>query len=303
MDVYVMKEGQRRGPFQLFRLTEMLEDGELTPQDAVWHEGMEKWQPMQETESLQGVLRKAANVSVAEGRDETAPAATVKPAVPPELTLAVLRQRRALAWRRFFARQIDMTISTAAVIAAAVLMGWGDWWSLYVPESWILILAPALVWILPETVMLSWLGWTPGRVMLGLQVVDKDGNCPTPGAALKRSVLVWAGGYGFGLPALFLPVAQWMYAFWHFQRRGETLWDHSAGTRVTFCQLHRWHVAGIAVFTAAITALFAWILLTIPLPSRFSDEERKQWEKVRKGAWERTEPSRQNSGLPSARGA
>lgn len=288
MDVYVMKDGRRQGPYQLFRLTEMLEEGALSPQDVVWHEGMKGWQPLEDTESLRGVLRDKAAPAPAPVEKQTAnvgprpgPAAGLA-SFPYEAGLAVLRQRRALAWRRFFARQIDMTIAAAGVVALAAALGWTDMWAFLNPYPPGIIIAPALVWILVETVMLSTCGWTPGRLILGLRVVMDGGVPPSPGAALKRSALVWAGGLGFGLPVGFLlPVAQWLYTFWHFQQRGETLWDRAAGTRVAFRPLHGGHAAGLAIITAAVASLFCWLVLVAPFPARFNLNDREPFEQFR----------------------
>lgn len=300
-----MKDGQRQGPYQLFRLTEMLEDGELTPKDPVWHEGMEKWQALEDTESLRGVMRQPVVAKESGDHPQTSPIQESKPAaVIPELTVALLRQRRALAWRRLFARQIDLTIATVTTVMAAAAMGWSDLWSLFKPDSLAIILAPAMIWILVDTIMLSLLGWTPGRLLLGLRVVDKNGARPSARTALKRSALLWAGGLGFGLPAAWLlPLAQWAYAFWLFQQRGETLWDHSAGTRVIVCQLNRWHAVGLAVITAGVTSLFAWLCFAAPLPARLNDQDRAQFEALRNAALESAAPSRNKSGLPFGPGA
>jgi uncharacterized RDD family membrane protein YckC len=307
MDVYVMKDGKRQGPYQPFLLKEMLDEGELTPLDTVWHEGMEKWQPLGETDSLRSVLKRERPAPVKE-QDEPVQAprsAGVKTQVVPlELTLAVLRERRALGWRRFFARQIDMSIAVVAVVAGASALGWTDMWALISPNLWVIILAPALLWIPVEAAMLAALGWTPGRLALAIRVVDLEGNRPAFLAALKRSVLVWAAGLGFGLPmGMLLPLAQWLYSFWHLQRFGSTLWDHSAGTRVTCRKLEFRHVGGIALFNVAMASLAAWLVFTVPLPSRFTDEEREKIESMREAVWKTASPAPRNSGLPSPPGA
>ena len=304
MDVYVMKDGQRRGPYQPFRLTEMLEDGELTPLDIVWHEGMENWLPLQDAESLRVVLRKSTPPPVPETDDPALPPPLPDKVAPVELTLALLRQRRGLGWRRFFARQIDHTLAIAITAVVATSFGWTDMWMIYLPDSLLFVLAPALLWIVPEAVLLSLWGTTPGRLVLGLKVLDVNGTPPAFGSALKRSVLVWAGGFGFGLPILaILPVAQWMYAFRHFQRSGDTLWDRSAGTSVTGSRLHTGHAIGLALTTALVTSLFAWLWLMAPLPERLKGEERSQLEDLRRKLWETAAPAKDISSLPSVPGA
>jgi hypothetical protein len=177
------------------------------------------------------------------------------------------------------------------------------------PDLWIIVLGPALLWIPVEATLLSTLGWTPGRLILGLRVTDTQSSRPSFRAALKRSVLVWAGGLGFGLPAnTLLPLAQWLYSFWHFQRYGGTLWDHSAGTRVNALEFNGGHLAGLALYTAAVASLSAWMFFHAPLPERFTSEEREMFEPLREAVWKSTAPvppapDARNSGLPSSPGA
>ena len=300
MDVYVLKEGRRTGPYQPFRLREMLEDGALTPLDVVWHEGMEQWQTLGETDSLRSVLRKEETTPVLPDLEEDAPP---RPAPAAELTLAVLRARRGQAWRRFFARQIDLTIGIGLVIPAAAALGWTDYWSTVVPDGWTMLLVPAALWIVLEALQLHFLGWTPGRLVLGLRVERKDGGKVSLGQGLKRSLFVWAGGLGFGLrPGQLLPVAQWIYGFWSFQKHGQTLWDHAAGTVVTARPLGRWHAAGIAGLMALFSGLSAWLWLSAPIPERFDARAREEVEEIRRQFWPQSEPAAKTS-LPSPRGA
>ncbi len=280
MDVYVMKDGRREGPYQPFRLREMLEEGALTPLDSVWHEGMENWQALGETESLRGVLRK----------EETPPPPEPDAAAPParsspnqaELTLAVVRARRAMAWRRFFARQMDLHLAIVLTVPVLTAFQLTDIWSVLVPHPWYMMFVPAVVWILIESVMLTLLGWTPGRFLLGLRVIRQDGGRVTPLQALQRSVLVWAGGIGLGLhPGYLLPMVQWIYGWWCLQTRGITLWDHSAKTTVQASLLTRWHMAGIALLLAVFTGLIFWLMLDAPVPERLPEDVRGAVEEAR----------------------
>lgn len=298
MDVYVLKEGRRTGPYQPFRLREMLEEGTLTPLDVVWHEGMENWQALGDTESLRGVLRKEETTTVLPELAEDAP--PVPRRVPEELTLEVLRARRALAWRRFFARQIDIMLGIAVVVPAAAALQWTDYWSALVPDGWAMLLAPAAVWIVLEALQLHLLGWTPGRLVLGLRVESKDGGRVSLWQGLKRSALVWAGGLAFGLRlGHLLPVVQWIYGFWSFQKHGQTLWDQSAGTVVNAVRLGRWHATGIAGMLALFTGLSAWLWLSAPIPDRFDAKTREEVEELRRQFWQQSRPA-DKSGLPSA---
>ncbi len=305
MDVYVMKDGKRLGPFPPFLLKEMLEDGRILPGDAVWHEGMDNWQPLEKAESLRVVFPSPSR-GEEEGEEEEASPAGVPPARRPppvpgsvragsradamtmEITLALLRQRRGQAWRRFFARQIDGFLAVMVVTLTAAAFGWTDFWALLVPPAgWVHLLAPALIWIILEALMLSTLGWTPGKLVLGLRVLDREGRKPTLPAALKRSVLVWAGGLAFGLGMVIPPLtmAQWLFGLWHVQRTGGTLWDRSAGTLIGVSDLRRENAAGVALITAVAVNLATWVFLCVPVPDRITGEDRKACESMRRGVW------------------
>ncbi len=52
MQIFVASKGQRLGPFSLRRVTELLDDGELSPDDLGWHADMKGWTPLRELPSL-----------------------------------------------------------------------------------------------------------------------------------------------------------------------------------------------------------------------------------------------------------
>lgn len=280
-----MKEGHRKGPYQPFRLREMLEEGTLMPTDSVWHEGMENWQRLEDTESLSAVLNREPAVREETEEEEPKPKPKAPPVLPenPDEILAVLRTRRVLASRRFFARHIDMMLASMVTVGTAAALGIGDVWQMHLPDSIPMLLAPAIVWLLVEPFVLALWGTTPGKAVLGLRVESADGGRISMKQALQRSVLVWAGGMGFGVRAgNILPVAQWGYAWWMLQRRGTTLWDHTARTVVRAVPLRRSHAIGMASAAAIFIAMHVWLTLVPPLPPRIGDEDRIMIEDVRR---------------------
>jgi len=293
MDVYVMKDGKRLGPWQPFRLVEMLEDGELTPRDLIWHEGMDEWLPMEEAESMRTVLRRQPPaVSETDTAGEPPePASPGPPPLPrtdeaPVLTLQVLASRKAAAWRRFFAKQIDLTLLMLAIVGIATAAGWTDLWAIHRAPLAILF-APGIALILLDSLLLPLTGWTPGRLILGQRVLAEDGGRLSFKQALRRSVLLWAGGLGFGLPFnALLPPAQWLYSFWQFQRQGETLWDRAAKSHVEIHPLRAPHVTGVIAVTALVAAVNALVLFRAPLPDRIEGEERALILQMRRAGWD-----------------
>lgn len=52
MQFFVTRKGQRLGPYSIFRITELLDDGELSPDDLGWHQGRDIWVPLREIPAL-----------------------------------------------------------------------------------------------------------------------------------------------------------------------------------------------------------------------------------------------------------
>lgn len=207
------------------------------------------------------------------------------PTQEPVLTLEVLARRKAMAWRRFFAKQIDLTLLMLATVGIASAAGWTDLWAIHRAPLAVLF-APGLALILLDTLMLPLTGWTPGRLILGQRVLAEDGGRLTFKQALRRTALLWAGGLGFGLPFnALLPPAQWLYSFWQFQRQGQTLWDRSAASRVETMPLRAAHVTGLIAVTALVAAVNALVLFKAPLPDRIEGEERALILQMRQAGW------------------
>lgn len=56
MQIFVASKGQRLGPFSLYRVTELLDEGELSPDDLGWHADLKGWTPLREMPSLMATI-------------------------------------------------------------------------------------------------------------------------------------------------------------------------------------------------------------------------------------------------------
>lgn len=56
MQIFVASKGQRLGPFGLRRVTELLDDGELSPDDLGWHADIANWTPLSEIPALMAAI-------------------------------------------------------------------------------------------------------------------------------------------------------------------------------------------------------------------------------------------------------
>ncbi|MET1113921.1 MAG: RDD family protein [Comamonas sp.] len=178
-----------RGPVSMEVLEVMLFHGHMTPQSLIWREGLSCWISVAELAALRET-----------GTVQTEPA-------PPLARLAP-----AGAWRRFWARMVDLWI----IGMPTALLGWlllaqvqiqvpgfAHW--LQRPSSTLLL----ALCVLPLTMALeagvfAFFGTTPGKSLLGVEVMTLDGQPLTPTQYLRRQLGVFWFGFALGLPIISL---------------------------------------------------------------------------------------------------
>ena len=181
---YVVEAGEKKGPWQLAQLQSMRQQGRLAEDTLVWREGMADWQP----------------------------ARTVLPGFS---TVATATYTIAQPGQRVLAGLIDICVVQAVILLFALLTAeFGTVVEVGFP------LANAIY----GGVMTSSL-WqaTVGKKLLGLKVVDVNGNKPSSGRIWGRSaasLLSWFPLFGIGYLMVF------------FTPRHQTLHDMMAATLV-----------------------------------------------------------------------
>ena len=276
MEIYVLKDGRRVGPFPPFKLRELLEDKEIQPSYPGWIEGMETWAPLKSIEALESWMP----------RD---------PALPPPLPhsqdskqgdadspadLQEIQTRRVRAWLRWLARTIDEMLWFTLIWVVAVSTGWLQLWD-YLLRGPLLLIGSALLWIPVESLVLSRFSTTPGKWLLGIRVTDDLGQLLTYPAALKRTALAVCTGAGLGLPALMLlPVLQGTMSWLLYRRTGTTLWDRAADSQLIHTRPTPAGFISIGVIVAGWFALCIWIAVAIPLPPDTPPELRQKLEEL-----------------------
>lgn len=290
MDVYVLKEGQRIGPFVPFKLREMLEDGEILPGDLGWLQEMETWAPLESIEPLAGWMPRKLNLPPPLPPPAERPGKPGVPAMGPAATAGdmtvISPGTSALAWRRWGARMVDSSLWFALVWSVGTGLGWLDLWDWFAnPEKLLLCLIPPLLWLPVEATFLQQLGTTPGKWMLGLRVTDGIGQNLSWPAAMKRALLAHVTGNGLGLrlvaPLLLLPVMQWSMSWAFYRRNGTTLWDKAAGSQVGHQRIPvpgPIAIAGIMIGWMSVTLL---LFIRAPLPPGLPEELRQSVENFR----------------------
>ncbi len=244
MEVWLIQDGEKIGPFHDFEIRRKITVGELPAMTPAWHEGCGSWKPLEEIE----IFRREFDNATAPASEEI-PEMEVTSAEKDEDS-APAKSQPALI-RRFCARWLDLSLYS------------GVWWlgmwaagqdieSVITSPSWIMLFH-FVPWFVLESLFLSKYSTTPGKWLLGIQVFNSNGTRLDLTAATRRSMNVLFIGIGFG----------WLYLmiFCHIlgvivaKRIGTTLWDHTGGHQVTAAPLH------FSKVTSAISVFFVAIML------------------------------------------
>lgn len=338
MDVYVLKGGRRTGPFLPFKLREMLEDGEITPADLGWIEGMDAWAPMEKMEALSDWMpRKAGDppplpsagdwdthletygspaVPALPDTGSGFPRATAAPAsadtargrerAAGDAEAALAKSRPLHAAQRWIARFTDATLWYALVWVVAVeagAMGLWDW----IPENAgpLVMLGVPLLWLPVEATLLCLFGTTPGKWCFGIRISDDLGQKLSWIAGLKRAAMVHVAGNGLGLPwdpKYFLPIVQWSISWMFYRHSGTTLWDRLSRSEVRHAGVPPLGIIAVIMILVGWMAVFMTLVYTAPIPEDFSEEKRSMIEEQRQQFEEsRKEWERlRNAAIPAA---
>ena len=275
MEIYVLQDGARRGPFPPFKLRELLEDEAIRPTDPGWIEGMEHWAPLESIEALSSWMPRPPQepppLPAPEQWSPPRAANATDPANDPanDPASAEIPARRKRAWLRWVARALDEMFWFAFIWSLGLATGWLGLWD-FVFRHPILLLGPPALWIPLEAFLLSRWGTTPGKWLLGMSVADALGTPLAFTAALKRSALVLLTGNGLGLPfMLLLPMLQAAMSWVLYRRSGTTLWDRAASSQVLHSPPRPLGLIATAATLLLWVILGTWISLTCPLPPRF----------------------------------
>jgi uncharacterized RDD family membrane protein YckC len=157
--------------------------------------------------------------------------------------------RRAQSGRRLWARILDWIVANTAV-ATLVILADAELGGELVRGPLVLLL-----WIPLEALLLSTVGSTPGKWLLGIFVRDAGGRRLSFRAALRRSAGVFAWGLGLG-SVIGLVTA--FIAHRRLTRRGATYWDEVDGLEV-----HEQDVSSFRVAVAALVLVLSVIAVAL----------------------------------------
>lgn len=246
MEIWLIIDGEKAGPFHDFDIRSKIECGELPPETPAWHEGLATWRPLVLVPLFATVFDSIDRQTPGEqsAAEDDAPRRR-----PPPLPV------KPVVVRRFWARWLDLQVYLGFWWLGMWLTGRniGD----ILENPWIMLFQ-LVPWFVVETLLIHHLGTTPGKWLLGLRVLNDDDSLLTLRQAVTRSTRVLCLGVGFGWSLISI-VCQVM-ALVTTQRLGRPLWDHAAGHKVTSKPLHPVGISSCVIaFFAAIQLQFAVI--------------------------------------------
>lgn len=238
MDFWIIREGEKAGPYPDYEIRSKIEHGDLHPDSRVWSEGMAGWTKLEDMELFREEFGKR------DPRSEPAPSFEEKTEPPPIDKI----KPKAFVMRRFFARWLDLTAYGSL------------WWlALYfsgrdiagaIGSVW-MVLPMYVPWFVLESWLLHKYGTTPGKWLLGLRVCNENGSQLSLSATMKRSLRVLVSGIGFGWSYL-AAICQLMS--WFTTRRiGKPIWDYLGEHKVEAKPLIPLKIAAlVAVFVISM---------------------------------------------------
>lgn len=290
MDFYLSLGDSKAGPYSIFKVGDLLERGDATPDTLAWHRGLDEWKPIREIGALEAVCARSLPVKPENGETEERPGPPPLPTptrlpMPPEpypgtpltevgpTAAQVLTRAEAIEparpFIRFWARMFDYTLVSVMVFLLSDYSApqpqpgepLTDFFTRYLeemrkPEA--LTLATTLflalfAWHALEAMLIHLFGATPGKALFGIRVTNAEGGRVPVLLSLGRSFYVYVLGVGF-YQAPFILIGM-IFSFFRLITTGNCLWDQHLKTKVEHAPL------GVVRIMLAIGAFFALILL------------------------------------------
>ncbi len=255
MQIYLVRNGRREGPFTLYQVHEMVESGEIDGNTLGWMPGEGAWKPARELPPvlslIQSVEKEKLDAELARTNRPNVPPVPPAPSVPPH-------RLPSHAFSRFGARMIDVMLfqillsffwalpeppesmpdpQDYANLREFFVALWDSAKAGNDPEqmayAWKLLrfqLGSVFGWHLLEPCFLAFATTTPGKAVFRIRVLGPGDQRPEFFRALYRSLLVFVFGMGFGFEPL-----RWIANFFSYLRlqgTGLSFWDEQARTRV-----------------------------------------------------------------------
>lgn len=218
MDIYWIEDKKKCGPVTVPDIISRVQMGELSPDTKGWHAGCEQWMPLRELPALADFLKEKP----AEEERDTLPlpeeAVSPEDDCPAGIPENAVRVYLPSPASRLLARLVDMSLYTAVFYTAVYLR--------QISFDPALLPSNPLMWlgfVVLEALLVYFLGGTPGKFLLGIQVRRVGEESMTIGCSLARSFMAFIGG--MGMMVSLLPLFMMGFSWWQLRTRGMTMWD------------------------------------------------------------------------------
>ena len=170
-------------------------------------------------------------------------------------------------WRRYFARLLDIGIYTYFVVAFQALVFHVNMASRSTFENLIDTLIAFLIMMLVEPVLLSKLGTTPGKWLLGLRVTGATGKPLSYLDALSRTVTVFWRGFGLNIPIYNV------YRLWRAYKDcvAGVLLDWECDSVIHLKDQKKWRTAVYIAVNISLIVMLTFTFMLAALPQNHGD--------------------------------
>lgn len=234
MQIYWIEDKQKRGPIAVPDIIARIQMGEIDPETTLgWHNGCEKWIPLKELPALADFITDMCNKSKQKEEAQATPEDEIDklltPAEPDKTTPDKVPVPVAVLTTPTFSERMIARLTDYAIYAAIFM---SICYLFKVPYNQHLLCTDPLFWlptILIESYLLARFGATPGKNLMGITVRSLlDGNKPSMGCTLSRSIGVFIMGMGCFFPLI--SVVMMIIAYNMINKGSLTLWDTRART-------------------------------------------------------------------------
>jgi uncharacterized RDD family membrane protein YckC len=164
------------------------------------------------------------------------------------------------AWRRFFAKQLDLLGSAGFMFLLIGIMlsaNPGAYETLVLSQNFIVLnMMSVCLAIIPNAIVLGLSGRSLGKLIFGLKVVDRDGHPPSFVKAFRREFQVTLLGLAVALPVISLLAG--ISSYNHLKRHGSAPWDFDADLTMLYRKPSVGHYA-LLVFGALVFVVVTWV--------------------------------------------
>ncbi len=194
---------------------------------------------------------------------QTAPPVAILPPHPEATASAAGQPSNLHAWRRYFARSIDVWIF---LLIGGLLLG------VAFPElfettstssktgnDYLYSMVGLGVYAIFEAICLNVFGTTFGKFLYGIRIGAQEGDQIAFSTALKRSLAVWIRGLAFGIP-LFALITLYV-AYRTLWKDGQTSWDRDFKCVVVHKELSALRWLAIAITWVLLLSVYAILIV------------------------------------------